>query len=119
MPIYDFNCSTCQRPFSLEYKNFSAYTAATFHPCTHCGSQKTSRKIGRVAIAKGDNARLEALTDDSLLSSIDESDPVAVGRYMKKMSQAVGSDLGDSFDETVDQLRSNNTAATTQTEPLD
>ena len=119
MPIYDFNCSACGRPFSLEYKSLSAYAAASSHPCTHCGSEKTSRKIGRVAIAKGDEARLDELTDHSILSAIDENDPAAVGQFMRKMSQTVGNDLDDSFDEAVDQLQLNKTTKPVQPETSD
>ena len=35
---------------------------------------------------------------------MDEDDPKSLGRFMRKMSQEMGEDLGDEFGEVVDRL---------------
>jgi len=74
--------------------------------CPHCQSHNLKRRIGCVAVAKSEDARLENLMDDSALAALDEEDPRALGRFMRKMSQEMGEDLGDEFSEVVDRLES-------------
>lgn len=104
MPTYDFRCKACAARFALTYPSLTAYTNATEHPCPRCGSTETVRRIGRVAIAKGEDAHLDTYADDAFLSGIDENDPKAMGSLMKKMSRDMGEDLGDEFNEVVDRL---------------
>ena len=89
MPIYDFKCEACQRRVTLHYPTFDAYEAADRHHCPLCGSERLSRRIGRVA-----------------LSQIDENDPRSLGRFMKNMSRELGEDIDDDFNEVVDRLES-------------
>jgi len=74
--------------------------------CTHCESKKLQRLIGRVAFAKSEDARLDAMDPDSMLAGVDEEDPRSLGRMMRKMSSEMGEDLGDEFDEVVGRLES-------------
>jgi hypothetical protein len=62
------------------------------------------RLISRIAVAKSEDARMDALGDDSMLSGLDEEDPKSLGRFMRKMSREMGEDLGEEFDEVVDRL---------------
>lgn len=92
MPDYDFNCRSCNSDFSLTYPSFSAYDTVKTHHCVYCNSNQTVRKIGRVALAKGENRRLDELADHT---KIDESDPQAVEGFIKKLGQELGTDLND------------------------
>lgn len=83
--------------------SFSEYEEAT-PTCMHCGSAKLRRRIGRVAVAKSEDARMDSLMDESALAGLDEEDPQALGRFMRKMSREMGEDLGDEFGEVVDRL---------------
>jgi hypothetical protein len=47
---------------------------------------------------------LESLADPSSLAGLDESDPRSIARWMRKMSQETGEDMGPEFDEMVDRL---------------
>ena len=105
MPSYDFKCNKCQTTFSLIYKSFGAYAQAEQHLCTACSSSDTVRKIGRIALAKGDKSRLDALSDPTALAQIDENDPKAVGKFMKQLGQGLESDLGDQVDTTIDKMQ--------------
>lgn len=105
MPRYDFKCNSCRTGFTLSYQSFGAYASAEQHRCPACKSDDTSRKIGRVAVTKGAQGRLDALSDPTALASIDESDPNAVGRFMKQMGQELGSNVDTQIDETLDNLK--------------
>lgn len=106
MPYYDFRCHSCQTQFTLFYKSFSAYETSETHPCSVCGSPETARRIGRVALAKGDDARLDAMADDAFLSGVDENDPKSLGRFMRQMGNEMGEEMGEEFHEVVDRLES-------------
>lgn len=102
MPVYVFRCLDCKRSVQLTY-SFSEYESAS-PVCAHCGSENLRRRIGRVAVAKSEDARMDSLMDENALSGLDEDDPKALGRFMRKMSQEMGEDLGDEFGEVVDRL---------------
>jgi hypothetical protein len=57
-----------------------------------------------VAVVRSEEARLEALADPSNLAGLDENDPRSLARWMRKMSNELGEDLGDEFNEVVDRL---------------
>jgi len=75
--------------------------------CTHCGSEKVQRRIGRIRFARSEDSRLEDLADPSSLEGL-EDDPKSLGRMMRKMKSEMGSevgeDIGPEFDEVVDRL---------------
>ena len=104
MPYYDFRCQDCRQRVRLFY-TFAEYDTAV-PTCTRCQSQNLRRIIGRVALAKSEDARLDSLADDSMLAGLDEEDPRALGQFMRKMSREMGEDLGDEFGEVVDRLES-------------
>jgi putative FmdB family regulatory protein len=102
MPVYEFRCQDCRRLVRQTY-SFSEYERAA-PVCPHCGSTALRRRIGRVALARGDDARMDSLLDDGALDNLDEDDPRALGRMMRQMSQEMGEDLGEEFGEVVDRL---------------
>ena len=102
MPVYEFRCQDCRRLVRRTY-SFSEYEQAT-PDCPHCGSTALKRRIGRVALARGEEARMDSLMDDSALDNLSEDDPRALGRLMRQMSQEMGEDLGEEFGEVVDRL---------------
>jgi hypothetical protein len=59
--------------------------------------------MSRFATVKSEDARLDALADDSSFGDIDENDPRSVARFMKKMGKEFGDELGDDFDSAVDE----------------
>ena len=102
MPYYDYQCQNCRRRVRL----FMTYTeyGRTQPTCPHCHSLSLKRRIGRIALAKSEDARMDSMLDDSALANLDENDPQALGHFMRKMSQEMGEDLGDEFSEVVDRL---------------
>ncbi len=63
-----------------------------------------TRLVSRVAVVRSEESRLEDLADPSNLAGLDENDPKSLARWMRKMSQEIGEDLGPEFDEVVDRL---------------
>ena len=102
MPYYDFVCQDCGKPARLFF-SFTEYETAQ-PACPHCAGQHLRRRIRRVAIAKSEDARMDSLLDDSALANLDEDDPKALGHFMRKMTQEMGEDMGDEFNEVVDRL---------------
>jgi putative FmdB family regulatory protein len=100
MPIYEYRCQSCHRRVSL-LRHFDDPTPPR---CPRCGSENLTRLISRVAVLKSEESRLESLADPSQFTDLDERDPKSVARWMRKMSQTMGEDLGDEFKEVVDRL---------------
>ena len=102
MPVYEYRCQDCGKLVRLTL-SFSEY--GKVEPvCTHCESTNLTRRIGCIAVAKSEDARMDALMDDSALANLDEDDPRALGKFMRKMSSEMGEDMGDEFNEVVDRL---------------
>lgn len=104
MPYYEYRCNDCRRGLRLFY-TYAEYEKVE-PTCTHCGSADLKRLISRVAVAKSEVARLDALDPDNMMAGLDENDPKSMGRFMRRMSQEMGEDLGDEFGEVVDRLES-------------
>lgn len=102
MPYYEYRCHNCRRIARLFF-SYDQYGKVK-PTCPHCQSQNLSRRIGRIAVAKSEDARMDAMMDDSALAGLDEEDPRSLGRFMRKMSSEMGEDLGDEFNEVVERL---------------
>ncbi len=101
MPTYEYRCLDCNRRFEI----FMTYAEYGSRPvaCPHCGSENVQRRIGRVRVARSEDALLDDFADPAALEGL-EDDPQALGRMMRKMSRELGEDLGPEFDEVVDRL---------------
>lgn len=101
MPAYEFTCDHCHKPFEKRL-SFAEYDQAKV-VCPNCGSGKVRRVIKKVAVAGGDRAHLEAMSDPAALNAL-EDDPRALGKMMREMSSQVGEDMGGEFNEVVGRL---------------
>jgi len=102
MPVYEYRCQNCRQIVRLTF-TFSEY--GNVKPiCNHCNSKNLTRRIGRVAMAKSEDARMDGMMDDSALAGLDEDDPRSLGKFMRKMSNEMGEDMGDEFNEVVGRL---------------
>jgi putative FmdB family regulatory protein len=104
MPYYEYRCLDCQRKIRL-YFTYAQYDTAS-PVCPNCDGQNLKRLISRVALAKSEESRMDSLDDDSFLAGLDEEDPRALGRAMRRMNQEMGEDLGPEFEEVVERLES-------------
>ncbi|MGH7829963.1 MAG: FmdB family zinc ribbon protein [Candidatus Binatia bacterium] len=102
MPIYEYLCSACKRPFSF----LVGVVADSGKPaCPRCGGKKLTKLISRVARIKSKAAALEDLADPSRIGNLD--DPKAMAQWAKKMGGTLGDeaseDLGAELDEMLDE----------------
>lgn len=102
MPYYDYRCQSCGKAVRL-FIAYADYDAAQ-PQCPHCAGNELKRRVSRIALAKSDDSRLDAMMDDASLSGLEDEDPRSMGRFMRKMSQDMGEDMGDEFNEVADRL---------------
>ncbi|MFN7210192.1 MAG: hypothetical protein ACK4P1_07340, partial [Aggregatilineales bacterium] len=72
--------------------------------CTRCGSLNVRRVMTKVAVAKSESTRFANLEDDSALDDLAEADPATLGRFMRRMADETGEDLGEEFNTIVERL---------------
>lgn len=103
MPIYEYGCYDCRKRVNVFFRSFSdAETKEA--ACPRCGGTNLKRLVSKVAFVRSEESRLENLADPSNLAGLDENDPKSMARWMRKMGNEMGEDLGSEFDEVVDRL---------------
>jgi putative FmdB family regulatory protein len=100
MPIYEFECRSCRRKTTALVMSRAREGDVR---CKHCGAADLERLWSRFASPKSEDARLESLADPSSLAGIDENDPRSVAQFMKKMGRELGEDVGDEFDQAIEE----------------
>ena len=98
MPLYEYRCTQCKKRVTILTLRASEKVDAV---CEHCGGN-LDRLMSRFAMGRSDEARMEALSDPSTLSGLDENDPASMARWMKRMGHEMGDELGDTGD--IDQM---------------
>ncbi len=102
MPVYDYKCLACGKYLRI-FLTYAEYDSAQ-PQCENCQSTQLKRQINRVNLAKSEDVRMDSLMDESSLNGLNEEDPRALGRFMRKMSNEMGEDMGDEFNEVVGRL---------------
>jgi len=103
MPIYEYRCLDCRRKVSIFWRTIA--DGANGNPtCPRCGSTRLQRLVSRVRMVRSEESRLEAMADSDFLSGLDEEDPRSLARFMRRMTDELGEDLGDEFEEVIDRL---------------
>jgi len=103
MPIYEYGCYDCRKRVNVFFRSFSDVETKEA-TCPRCGGTHLKRLVSRVAVVRSEESRLESLADPSSLSGLDENDPKSMARWMRKMSNEMGEDMGSEFNEVVDRL---------------
>lgn len=118
MPIYEFYCVDCHTVFSF----FSRRVDTEKRPaCPRCGRPELERRLSIFAIARGgkedeerggeelpdlDDERLERAMEGmaSELEGVDENDPRAMGRMMRRLFEAAGMRMGAGMEEALRRM---------------
>src|SRR4030095_8033743 len=97
MPIYEYRCLDCMKPFSF----LVGVVADSGEPeCTRCGGKKLRKLISRVARGCSRESSLEDIADPSKLG--DMGDHKAMARWAKEMADETGEELPEDFDEMME-----------------
>lgn len=90
MPLYEFTCDRCRRPFTV----LVGMTAASdSHLCPHCGSAHATRRISRFA-----RGRAETSFDDALADGASPDDLRMMRQWAQEVESELGEGLGDEFE---------------------
>jgi putative FmdB family regulatory protein len=102
MPIYEYLCLNCKKPFSF----LVGVVADSEEPrCTRCGGKKLRKLISRVARLRSKESSLEGLADPSKLGAMD--DPKAMARWAKEMGKSMADETGEELPEDFDEMMEN------------
>ncbi len=120
MPIYEFYCIHCHKVFSFFSKTINTHKCP---PCPQCSKINLKRCVSRFAISSpsGDkdheNKDLLSNLDESKFEtalaslaaeaeSIDEDNPKAIAKLMRKLYDATGMEAGDGMNQALSRLES-------------
>jgi putative FmdB family regulatory protein len=115
MPVYEFYCDVCHTIF-----NFLSRRPAVDKrpPCPRCGKSELERQVSCFALSRGrtdegedgvanlDEAALEKAmaTLAGEMQGIDENDPRQMARFMRRMAETTGMNLGQEMEEAMRRL---------------
>jgi putative FmdB family regulatory protein len=92
MPIYEYLCRSCRKKTSALVMSRERESEVR---CRHCGGADLEKLWSRFASPKSEEARLESLADPAAFAGLDENDPGSVAKFVRKMGQEMGEDVGD------------------------
>jgi putative FmdB family regulatory protein len=115
MPVYEFYCGDCHTIFNFISRRVNTEKQPD---CPRCGRPGLDRQVSRFAVSKGRKEEptdgMPDLDDDKLekamealageMDGIDENDPRQMARFMRKLSETTGMDLGAGAEEAMRRL---------------
>ncbi|HRE08689.1 MAG TPA: FmdB family transcriptional regulator, partial [Opitutaceae bacterium] len=122
MPIYEFYCPDNHRIYQFYAKTLAQ--GRTVPPCPDNPKFRMQKAVSRFAVntggygdeppakpageggAEGDDPRMDAALDqmEREFSSVDENDPKAMGRMMRRMAELSGEKIDGEMEEVVRKL---------------
>ena len=103
MPIHEYGCYDCKKRVNIFWRSFSEAERGV-PKCPRCGGTNIKRLVSKVATVRSEESRLDALSDPANLAGLSEDDPKSLAKWMKKIGNETGEDLGPEFGEVVDRL---------------
>lgn len=98
MPIYEYRCRRCGTRSTVVTLRVGERATPR---CSACGSRALTRLPSVPARVRSAAARFDAVADPS---GVDETDPRAVGRWMRDLGSELAPDAGDDFERLVDDI---------------
>ncbi|HSR13349.1 MAG TPA: zinc ribbon domain-containing protein [Thermodesulfobacteriota bacterium] len=102
MPIYEYECRGCGAisGFLVLRKEDEEKIA-----CLRCGAKEMSKIISRVTYHRSEDDRLSEYDPGKKQGDEFYKDSRNIGLWAKKRAKELGADLGDKFDEIVENAR--------------
>ena len=107
MPVYEFYCADCHTIFNFLSRRVNTEKQPD---CPRCGRPELERQVSRFAVSKNrpesdepvpgmpdlDEEKLERamMSLAGEMEGVDENDPRAMARFMRKLSDATGMNMG-------------------------
>lgn len=116
MPIYEFYCPDCHTVFSFLS---AAVSTNKTPPCPKCRQRNMQRQVSRFAISTGrsdsggpddfpdmDDAAMEKamMSMEREMQGLNEDDPRAMAKMMRKLSDATGMKFGEGMEEAMRRM---------------
>ncbi len=127
MPIYEYTCNKCGRTLSFLVRNLAEHKPPA---CPKCGHPEMRRALSRFSAVTGSKAAAHGsalpeadpaggipgappddmgdgpggMPDFSALDGVDENDPRAMGRALRKMSEQAGEPMDAEMRDVVRRL---------------
>ena len=98
MPVYEYVCEKCGKPFSL-FLSYADYDAAVVN-CPDCGSGEIRRKIRPIRVATDEKARLRKISEEAAGSNSSQM----LGKVMRTIQENSGRELPPDTNEALTRL---------------
>ena len=102
MPIYEYQCPDCKCEFSVLVLRTEEEKDLT---CKDCGGKRLKKLISRVAYHPSETDRLAQYDPRASKPDSFYRDSRNIGLHAKKRAQDLGVDLGSSFENKLEKLR--------------
>jgi len=102
MPIYEYECQSCQGQFQTLVMTTGDKKSLA---CPRCGGHNLNRLISRVTYHQSEKDRLANYNSASHESDSFYKDSRNIGLQAKKRAQEMGVDLGSGFESKLEKLR--------------
>jgi len=100
MPIYEYECSDCEKEVSILFLSYSEANQ-TKPACPECGSKKLNRVFSQVSVSQ--NIK-EKKTFKTRVKNSDLEDPKSLAREMDRATSNSKADYGEDFKEVKSRL---------------
>jgi putative FmdB family regulatory protein len=100
MPIYQYDCASCERRVEVFFRSAKAVTEPS---CPECDSDQLKRVISRVARLRSSGQRLSDIDLNQELGRLDGGDKGDFARWARRMGDQFDGELGSDFGDLADR----------------
>lgn len=101
MPIYEYLCRPCNRIYQFLVRRVTQETAPV---CPGCGAKNLERVMSRFSTTSTGSGTDDIDDMAGELAGLDENDPRAMARAVRKMADQMGEDLGPELEHALVRL---------------
>lgn len=118
MPVYEYHCNKCRKKVALLVKSFSTPPEPT---CPHCGSMDMVRVFSTFTLGRTFQDDYEdILSDERLVSGLENNDPRALTEWGKRMSSSMDTDgASPEWEDMMSNLEAGNMPVEPGTEDIE
>ena len=98
MPIYEYVCENCGKPFSL-FLSYADYDTAAVC-CPGCGAENVRRKIRPIRVTVNEKTRLQQLGEEAAGNNSSQM----LGKVMRTIQEQSGRELPPDTNEALTRL---------------